>query len=105
MEAVALQGAEIVRIAELGAQLLEDSPVAVSAIGAKLTREMLAEILLHAIVVEQRVIAIEKKDDLFRLAHSLVPAGVGLCHSVSSPSSSAPSGGPHVPRRYGITLW
>ena len=39
--AVALQRAEVVGVAELGAQRLEDRPVAVGAGGAELAREVL----------------------------------------------------------------
>ena len=56
---IALQRTEIIRVAELGAERLEDRPVAVAAAGAELAREMIAQIALHAIVVEQRVVAID----------------------------------------------
>lgn len=78
--AIRLQRSQVVRIAELGAPLLEDGPVPVAAIASEVALKMLAKIELHAIVVEQRVVAIQKKDDVV-LGHSLVPASVGLCHS------------------------
>ena len=64
LEPVALQGAEIVRIAELRAQLFENRPVAITLGTAELTFEMLAEILLHGIVIEQGIVHIEQKYDI-----------------------------------------
>src|SRR5271166_6311379 len=61
--AVTLQCAEIVRIAELDPQLLEDGPVALLALFADLAREMMPEVVGDAIVVKQRIVHVEEKHD------------------------------------------
>src|SRR5512140_783157 len=63
IETVALQGAEVIRVTQLGSQLLEDLPIAIPALGPELAREVRAQIVLHPIVVEQRVVAVEQEDD------------------------------------------
>ena len=63
LNAIPLQRAEIVRIAELDAQLLENRPVALLALRADLAREMTPEVVGDAIVVEQRVVHVEEKYD------------------------------------------
>jgi len=68
-EAVALQRAQIVRVAQLGAQRFEDCPVAIAARDAELALEMTPEIVLHAVVVEQRVVTIEQKHDVIPRFH------------------------------------
>src|SRR5207253_9689654 len=66
LQAIALQGAEIVGVSELGAQLLEDRPVAVAAGAAELALQIGAEIGLHGVVVEERVVHVEQERDLLR---------------------------------------
>src|SRR5579872_7071288 len=63
LQSIALQGAEIVGIAELAAQGLEMGPVARFGALAIRRAQMRAEIALEAIIVEQRVIDVEKKGD------------------------------------------
>lgn len=46
------------------AQRLQDCPVSIPVPGAELALEMSSEIDFHAIVVEQRVVAIEQEDDV-----------------------------------------
>ncbi len=58
-ETIALQRAEIVCVAKLIAQLLEDCPVLVPAGGAELALQVVSEVVLHAVVVEQRVVDVE----------------------------------------------
>ena len=64
LDAVALQGAEVVGVAELGPQLLEDRPVVGAAVGADLGVEVPAQVLGDPIVVEQRVVDVEEEDDV-----------------------------------------
>ena len=59
LDPIALQGAEVVAIAEFREQLLEDSPVAVAADGPEFAFEMTPEIGLDAVIVEQRVVDID----------------------------------------------
>ena len=63
LDAITLQRAEVIRIAELGAQLLENRPVAFLALRADLARQMAPEIVGDPIVVQQRVVDVEKKYD------------------------------------------
>src|SRR5438128_1628187 len=60
---VALQRAEIVAIPELDEQRLEDRPVPVTRRGAELTLEMALEVVLNAIVVQQRVVDVDQEND------------------------------------------
>ena len=62
--AIALQRAEVVGVAELGAQLLEELPVVGAAVLADLGVEMRAQIGGDAVVVEQRVVDVEEEDDV-----------------------------------------
>ena len=61
--AVALQRAEIVGIAEFLPELLEMRPVKLAGL-AELAGQVLAQIVGDAVVVEQRVVDIQKKDDV-----------------------------------------
>jgi len=61
-EPIALQRAQIIRVAELCPQFLEDHPVALAAGMAEFALQVLTEIGLHGIVVEQRVVDIEQED-------------------------------------------
>jgi hypothetical protein len=61
LHTVALQRAEIIGITELGAQLLENRKIALAAGHAELARQVRAQIRLHRIVVEERIVAIEQE--------------------------------------------
>ncbi len=63
LDAIPLQRAEIVGIAELDAELLENRPVALLALCADFAREMAAQVVGDAIVVEQGVVHVEEKYD------------------------------------------
>src|SRR6266566_3861424 len=63
---VALQRAEIIPIAELDEQRFEDRPVPITRRGAELTLEMALEVVLNAIVVQQRVVHVDQEDDRSR---------------------------------------
>jgi hypothetical protein len=63
IDAVLLQSAEVVGVADLGAQLFEQGPVALSAFRADVMFEMIAEVAGHGVVVEKRVVDIEEEGD------------------------------------------
>src|SRR5262249_43329772 len=69
------QRAEVIGIAELAPQLLKDFPVPVARHRAVGLLEMLAQMSLHAIVVDQRVVDVEQENDVGRFVH-FVPAGL-----------------------------
>src|ERR1700730_13757279 len=69
LDPIALQGAEIVPVAQIAEQLLEDRPIAVATRRSELAFEMALEIGLDAIVVEQGVVDIDKEDGLVRRNH------------------------------------
>src|SRR4029079_17696919 len=77
---VALQRAQVVGVAQLGAQLFEDRPVPVPPCGAELALEMVSEIILHAVVVEQRVVHVQQEHHLVCRCHSTTASGAGSCH-------------------------
>src|SRR6516162_4098247 len=84
LQAIALQRAEVVRITELGAQLLEDLPVTVPARKAHLALEVRAQIVLHGIVIEKGIVDVEEKDGRCDVPHSPLPRGSGI-----SPTATA----------------
>src|SRR5437660_1136134 len=99
-EPVALQRAQVVRVAQLGAQLLEDRPVPVPAFNTELAREMIPEIVLYKIIVEQRIVAVEEEYDITRGGHVVAltaptpwPASAGPNHERIAPSHPAPPTG------------
>ena len=59
--AVTLQGAEIIRIAKLVAQLLEDLPVAPIAVRPERLDQMTPQVRDHRVVVEQRVVDVHQE--------------------------------------------
>ena len=63
-EAEPLQGAEIVRVSEFGAELLKEFPVPTLALLPEVLCEVLAQVLCDAIVVEERVVYVEQEDDV-----------------------------------------
>ena len=78
LQAIALQRAEVVRITELGAELLEDLPVTVPARKAHLALEVRAQITLHGIVIEKGIVDVEEKDGPGDVPHSPPPRGSGI---------------------------
>ena len=66
LDPIALQGAEIVAVAQIGEELLEDRPVAVAASRPELAFEMAPEIGLDAVVVQERVVDIDEEDSRVR---------------------------------------
>jgi len=73
LDAITLQRAQIVRVSELGAQLLENFPIAPCAGFAHFIREVAFQIFRHAIIVEQRVVDVEKEHGA-RVGSSLLHA-------------------------------
>ncbi|MBN8904693.1 MAG: HAD-IC family P-type ATPase, partial [Rhodospirillales bacterium] len=68
LDAVAFQRAEIVGVAEFAAELLENGGVAVGRGLAEMVGEVGAQLALHAVVVDQRVVHVEQEDDLVHRA-------------------------------------
>ena len=64
LDPIALQGPEVVAVAQLVEQLLEDRPVAIAAGRAEFAFEMTLQIGLDAVVVEQCVVDVDKEDGL-----------------------------------------
>ena len=83
-QAVALQRPQIVGVTELIPQLLEDGPVALATRRAKLALQMLTQVVLDGIVIQEGIVHIEEKHELFAAArHVSFPcrfvAGSVLC--------------------------
>ena len=85
LDAKALQGSEIVAIAEFRKQILQDPPIAIAGVVPVGALEMIFQILLYSVVVEQRVIDIEQEDDRMRLCHSELrrPSTVAAGHKLT----------------------
>src|SRR5262249_31069674 len=60
---IALQGPEVVAISELDEERFEDRPVPITRRGAELALEMALEVVLNAIVVQERVVHVHEEDD------------------------------------------
>ena len=65
IDPVALQRAQIVRVAELGAQLLEIIPVALLLLVADVALEIALHVGNDVVVVDQRVIDVKQKNNMF----------------------------------------
>src|SRR2546425_6042977 len=70
-EPVALQRAQVIRVAQLGAQLFEDCPVPIPARRSELEGKMFPEVVLDEVVVEQRIVAVEEERDTVRRCHGV----------------------------------
>ena len=102
-EPVALQRAEVVRVAQLGAQRFEDRPVAIPARGAELALEMVACRSSCTRSLSSSVLShVEQEDDVVRGA-SCVTSGssTGLCQPPSAAMSASASFGPQLPALVG----
>ena len=62
VQAITLQRAEIIRVAQLGAQRFENLPVNLSALLANFRSQMGAQIGDHLVVVQQGVVHVEQKN-------------------------------------------
>ena len=69
---IALQRAQVVCVAELGPKLFEDGPIPRLPLVADLALEVALEIGGDVIVVDQRVVHVDEKDD--RMANGHRPA-------------------------------
>jgi hypothetical protein len=58
-----LHGTEIVAISQLDEERFEDGPVPVTRCDAELALQMALEIILNAIVVQQRVVHVNEEDE------------------------------------------
>ena len=59
LDPVALQGAEIIAVSQITEELLENRPIPVAAGRPELTFKVALEIILNAVVVEQRVVDVD----------------------------------------------
>ena len=71
-DSVPLQRAEIICVAQLTAQLLEDRPVTLCLFGADLRFQMLPQVSRDPVIVEQRIIHIKEEDYLARVRFFLL---------------------------------
>src|SRR5262249_5631210 len=96
LRSIALQRSEVVGVAELAAQLLEDLPIAITARLTELALQMVAQIILHAIVVEQSVVHIQQENRPELLGHAQAPSVEGLYQIPSGAISASASLGPQL---------
>src|SRR5690242_6401427 len=71
-DAITLQRAEIIGVSELGAQIFENLPVTIAARRANLFFQKSAQVARHAVVVEQRVIDVKKKNRFHHLTFGAI---------------------------------
>jgi len=64
LQAIALERAQIIRIAKLRADLLEEVPVMLLAFRANLLLQMALEVGGDAVIIEQRVVNVEEEDEV-----------------------------------------
>src|SRR6516162_3333385 len=70
-EPVAFQRPEVVGVSELAPELLEDFPIPIARGCPVGLLEVLAQMGLHAIIVDKRVVDVEQEDDFGRFAHRI----------------------------------
>ena len=75
LEAVPLQGAEVVGVAQLAPERLEDRPVVIGGPGAGLAHEGGVVVALGRVVVEQRIVHVEEEHDVLARHHE--PSDLG----------------------------
>jgi hypothetical protein len=59
LDPVALQGAEIIAVPQVSEELFENRPVPVAAGRPELTFKVALEVILNAVVVEQRIVHVD----------------------------------------------
>ena len=74
LDAKALQRSQIVAIAEFPKKVLQDSPIAIAGVTSVGAFEMVFQILLYAVVVEQRVVDVDQEDDRIEAVPFRTPA-------------------------------
>src|SRR5262249_6083734 len=79
-DAEALEGADIVAIAQLGEQILQDSPIAGAGSDPIGPIEMVLQVLLDPVIVEQCVVDIDEEDDRMRQCHAALLPATASCH-------------------------
>jgi molybdenum cofactor cytidylyltransferase len=72
LSAVTLQRAEVIRVAQLGSELLKSSPILLRTLRADFIGEVPLQVCCNAVVVQERVVDVEQKDDAGRRIISLV---------------------------------
>ena len=73
LDPVALQRAQVVGVSEFAPQLFKNLPVPVAGGDPICPFEVLAQMDLHAIVVDERVVDVEQEDDIGRFGHRVPP--------------------------------
>src|SRR5262249_937747 len=71
---ITLEGADVIAIAQLSEEILQDPPVALACGAAESPLEMLLQILLDGVIVEQRIVDVDEEDQWLRRHHSATPA-------------------------------
>ncbi len=66
LDSVALKGAEIARVTRVGAELVENRPVAFLALRANFAREVVLETRGDLVIVEEGIVHVEQKYDPVR---------------------------------------
>ena len=94
LEPVALERAEVVRIAEFAAQLFEYRPVAIPRRLSVACSDVGAEVVLDPVVVQKRVVDVEQEDEIVHDVHPAV--GLGFSQGPSAPMSASAAAGPQV---------
>jgi hypothetical protein len=89
LNSVLLERSQVIRIPQLGPQLLKDVPVALLRLDAKCLRDVLAEILLDAVVVEQGIVHIQEKHNVGLIGHV---THVRECPPVARSAASSTAG-------------
>src|SRR6266851_883248 len=72
-DAIALEGSDIVAIAELHEQILQNPPIALAGGEAKGALEMVLQVLLDPVIMEQRVVYVDEEDDRMTRFHAALP--------------------------------
>jgi hypothetical protein len=78
LDPIALECAEVIRIAELSPQILEDLPVARLTLDPERLLEVAPKVTLHSIVVKKSVVDIQKEDDVAFLSHHPISLALAL---------------------------
>src|SRR5579883_744888 len=101
-----LERAEIIRIADLIAQLFVKIAIELAPGFAKSAFDVRIQIGVDAVVVQQCVVHVEQEDEVARRIHLPFPffLTTGLCHPSSPAVSSSAAFGPQVPGLYCRTL-
>src|SRR5262245_29902888 len=97
LETVALESSDVVAVAELVEQVLEYLPIAHARGGAVDLFKMFLEVLLDGVVVDQRVVNVDKKDHRMAQRHLRFPAPLSAS---LRPRKAAPADLPFRARRY-----